>query len=306
MMPALSATGAGLAAVLVAGVLARVQAQPTPQPPPAAPLDWAADDGKRVAELTTGGERREGELVVLFTPAGALDDAEEAALLERLDKGIAALREVVGRHDWQVVRESKITYYVSADRFVSHASGRAAVFIPLVRVQDGRAPFLHEAGHELLATFSRPLTPDPAQRDRVVTKRPLWLGEGLADYVAQTAATRAGVKEGDVFDIGGLPGADAACRERLKGPRGAEVLPFIGALGAPAALFTTERQQVAPTFYACGTSFTNFLVGRIGLQPTIGLMPHILTGDVLPRIEKAAGVSMDTLRADWRKAIGAP
>ncbi|MEO5818989.1 MAG: hypothetical protein ABIT71_00675 [Vicinamibacteraceae bacterium] len=246
-------------------VVAGAQAQPATGSAPqvATPIDWSADDAGRVTELTARGERREGARVVLFTPPGALPDAEEMALLERLGKGVGALREVVGRHPWQVVGDQKITYYISADRFVSHASGRAAVFIPLVRVQDGRAPFLHEAGHELLATFSRPATPDPGQRDRVRSSRPLWLGEGLADVVAQTAATRAGVPEGDVFEIGGLAGADAACRERLKGPRGAEVLTFIGALGAPAALFTTEREAVA-------------------------------------------GASMETIRGDWRKAIGAP
>ena len=275
-------------------------AQPAPQP---AALNWAADDGKRVAELTASGERREGKLVILFTPAGVIDDKEEAALLERLDRGMAVLRELVGRHPWQVVTADKITYYVSSDRFVAHASGRAAVFIPLIRLQDGRAPYLHEAGHELLAYFSQPLTPDPARAERVRTTRPLWLTEGLADYVAHTAAARAGITEGDVFDIGGLTGTDAACHERLKGPRGAEIEPFIGGVGAPGALFTTERTEVAPTFYACGTSFTKFVVNRIGLQETIALVPLILTDGVLPRIEKLTGKTMAALRAEWRASI---
>jgi hypothetical protein len=268
-------------------------------------LNWSADDGKRVAELTATGERREGRLVILFTPAGAVDDAEEKALLERLDKGHAELRSVVGRHPWQVVRAEKITYYISPDRFVSHASGRGAVFIPLARLQDDRAPYLHEAGHELLAAFVRSAA-DSERAARPVAARPLWLTEGLADYVAQTAAARAGVREGDVFDIGGLTGADAACRDRLKGPHGPEILPFIGALGGPAALFTTERMEVAPTFYACGFSFTKFLVGRIGLAETIALMPLIRDNGVLPRIEKLAKTSMDALRVEWRKAVGIP
>jgi len=306
MIRAMSSASAWLGAVFFACAAATAGGQPVPpSAPAAAPLDWAADDQKRIAELASG-ERREGTQVVLITPAGALPDAEEVALLERLDRGVAALRDVVGRHAWQVVGDQKITYYISADRFVAHASGRGAVFVPLARVQDGKAPFLHEAGHELLATFRRPITPDPGQRDRVVASRPLWLGEGLADYVAQTAAARASISEGDVFDIGGLAGADAACRERLNGPRGADVLPFIGGLGAPEDLFTTRRQSVAPIFYACGTSFTKHLVDRIGLPETIALMPHIVAGTVLPRIEAVAKVPMDTIRAEWRKAIGVP
>jgi hypothetical protein len=291
--------------ILLAAAAWRADAQTAPPPPVA--IDWSADDAARVADLTATGERREGAQVILFTPRGVLEDAQEAALLERLDKGVKALRGVVGTHEWQVVKDQKLTYYICPDRFVAHASGRAAIFVPIVRVQDGRAPFLHEAGHELLATFARPVgATDPAQRERVLSSRPLWLGEGLADYVGQTAASRAGVTEGDVFDIGGLAGADAACRERLKGPRGADVLPFIGAVGAPAALFTTDRQQVAPIFYACGTSFTKHLVDRIGLAETIALMPHIVPGTVLPRIEQVAGVPMDRIRADWRAAIGLP
>ena len=291
------------AALLVLSALVTGAGQSGTQP--AAPLNWNADDGRRVAELNAKGERHEGKLVVLFTPAGAVDDAEDAALLERLDKGVAELRALVGRHSWQVVGDEKINYYVSTDRFVSHASGRAAVFIPLARVQDGRAPYLHEAAHELLATFSQPLEPDASRIERVRVSRPLWLTEGLADYVAQTAAARAGIREGDVFNIGGLAGADASCRDRLKGPRGAEVLSFIGALGAPAALFTTERSEVAPTFYACGTSFTKHLVDRIGLPQTIALMPLLLKSTVLPRVEELTGKSMDALRAEWRTAIGA-
>jgi hypothetical protein len=289
--------------LLVLYAAASVCAQ-SPSPPPA-PLNWNADDGKRVADLTATGERREGKQVVLFTPAGALDDSAEVALLERLDKGVQELRAVVGRYAWQGVGDEKIAYYICAERFVAHASGRSAVFIPLARVQDGRAPFLHEAGHELLFAGRMPMSPDPERMAKVRASRPLWLSEGLADYVAQTAATRAGVTEGDVFDIGGLAGADAACRERLKGPRGPEILPFIGGLGGPAALFTTERIEVAPTFYACGTSFTKYVVGRIGLPETIALMPLFSEKRVLPRIEELSGMPMDALREAWRAAIGA-
>ena len=109
--------------------------------------------------------------------------------------------------------------------------------------------------------------------------------------------------EGDVFNLGGLAGADAACHERLKGPRAAEIEPFIGGLGFPGALFTTERMEAAPTFYACGTSFTKFVVDRIGLAETIALMPLMLTDGVLPRIEKLTGKPMATLRAEWRAHI---
>jgi len=277
---------------------AAVHVQNAPQP-----LNWAGDDEKRVAELAAGGNRDEGANVVLWTPAGALGADERRALVARLDRGVAALRTLVGSHDWQTVGDRKITYYVSADRFVAHASGRAAVFIPLIRLQDGKAPYLHEAMHELLATAETRGPMDPARLERI-QQRPLWLGEGLPDYVALTAAASTGTTEGDVFDIGGLDGVDRTCATRLAGPAGPEVLRFIGAVGRPDALFTTDRQTVAPTFYACSTSFTKRIVGLIGLPATVALIPLMAQDGMHARIEALTGKPMATLRDEWLKAIG--
>src|SRR5262249_13417836 len=155
-------------------------------------------------------------------------------------------------------------YYVSGDRFIAHATGRGAVFIPLVRVQDGKAPFFHEATHEFLA--ARPA--DAIDRSRR-SPPPLWLMEGIADFIGQSAATQAGVVEGDGFDTGGMNGVDQVCATRLREPIGREVAGAIGENARLAALFTTERQQVAPTFYACSFSFTKFLVSKIGVAETV-------------------------------------
>ena len=285
-----------LAFVVASVVAAQVQDAPTL-------LNWAADDEKRVAELAASGKRDDGTHVVLWTPADALSEADRRALVARLDLGVAALRALVGTHDWQSVRDEKITYYVSADRFVSHASGRAAVFIPLIRLQDGRAPYLHEAMHELLAMADTRGPMDPERVQRIKT-RPLWLTEGLPDFVALTAAKKTGTTEGDVFDIGGLDGADRTCAARLAGPAGKEVLPFIGTSGRPDALFTTERQTVAPTFYACSTSFTKRVVGLIGLEAAVGLIPLIPHDGVQSRIEALTGKPMATHRDEWLQAIG--
>jgi hypothetical protein len=117
---------------------------------------------------------------------GAVDDMEEAALVERLDKGLAALHAVVGRHDWQVLRTPIITFYVTAERIAPHTHGRG-VFIPLARLHEGRAPFLHEAAHDVVRSI--------APGGRMATPFPFWLTEGVANYVAFTAAERAGLAE---------------------------------------------------------------------------------------------------------------
>ena len=285
-----------LLAMLLVGTVTAAQAQ-TPASAGSS-LIPNADDERRASELAATGERRAGKLVVLFTPAGAIADGDEAALVERLDKGVAALHSVVGRHDWQVQTTPTITFYVHQDRFPAHAFGRG-VFIPLAHVEDGHATFLHEAAYELL----RGIPPG----DTVPTP---WLTTGLANYVALTAAELAAVPEEHVFGSGQLIEVDALCSIRSKEPRGAEILPFIGRKGVPRALFTDEVVQVAPAFYACATSFTKHLVARVGLPAVIGLMPLLSTsGDVvdtnrvLRTIEELTGGSMDALLAEWRASI---
>ena len=83
----------------------------------------------------------------------------------------------------------------------------------------------------------------------------------------------------------------------------------------PRGLETSEIMLVAPTFYACSTSFTKYLVGRVGLPAVIAWMPLLSTKPdaavvhtkaVERGIEQVTGTSMDVLRAGWRASIEAP
>jgi hypothetical protein len=272
-----------------------------PSPPTA--VDWAADDGKRVARLTATGEHIEGTNVIVWMPSGTLSRADQQTLVNRLDLGVASLRKIVGVHDWQAVKDGKITYYISEEQFVSHATGRAAVFIPVARVQDGRAPYLHETTHELLAR-RMPAVRDPARAARIRLTSPLWLTEGLADYIAQLASSKSGFPEGDVFAIGGLAGADTTCANRLKASSiGDEVIKFMGGPGAPEVLFTTDRQTMAPTFYACALSFTKYVASQIGLDETIKLIPQVPLEGVQTRIEELTRKPISTARDEWLRSI---
>jgi hypothetical protein len=249
-------------------------------------LNWSADDPTRMAYLHEHGVRVEGKEVIVWWPPDVLPEPQRQEMVDNLDRGVTALRALIGTHPWQRLREQKITYYISPERFVAHATGRGVVLIPLARLREGRAPFLHESAHELLFSQlpSAPDDPSHAGTRVPLASRPVWLIEGMADYVAQTVAAETGFAEGDVFDVGGLAQADKTCAQRLQGPRGAEVLRSIGEPGAPDALWTTERMTVAPTFYACAQSFTKFLVARVGLQAMVELFPLIRAGTVDARL----------------------
>ncbi|HWW84360.1 MAG TPA: hypothetical protein VNZ26_12195 [Vicinamibacterales bacterium] len=71
------------------------------------------------------------------------------------------------------------------------------------------------------------------------------------------------------------------------------------------ALFTTDRQTVAPTFYSCSFSFTKFVVGKIGLAETVALMPLLASGGVPGRIEHLTHTTIPRLREEWLRAIAA-
>jgi hypothetical protein len=131
----------------------------------------------------------------------------------------------------------------------------------------------------------------------------------------KSAALLVGLVDGDPFDAGGIEGVDRTCVQRSATPEGKRVLPFIGALDAPAALFTTERQNVAPIFYPCAFSFTKHVARLIGDQELIALMdlmsrvdrtttPISFTADgVLPRIEKLTGKTRELVRDEWIRSL---
>lgn len=269
---------------------------------PQQPLNWAADDGKRVAVLAKDGARIEGEhTIIWFPPSFARADAD--ALLKRLDPAVAGLWGRVGVHDWQVVRKGKITYYLVEDTFVAHATARSAVFVPMARVRDGRAPFLHEATHELLA--SKWADPSSSREGRPSVVRPLWLTEGLPDYIARLVAGDAGITEEGPFGTPTLDGVDAVCAERARTADGTAMMPYVGAAGRPDVLFTTDRQRFAPTFYACSFSFTKYLAGRVGLDALVALFALTPT-DMATRLERFAGAPLAEVRAQWLRQLRLP
>ena len=247
----------------------------------------------------------------MWAPTDSLDARWVAGFADSLATALGSLKALVGGpYPWQRLAGRPVVFYFSPGSFVSHASGRDAVFISLNRVRHGDAPFLHEAAHELLAPPAPFLPyeyPDSVAEERAAARFPFWLSEGLADYLAQAAAATTGFHEGDVFEVGGLSKVDSTCAARLTAsPRRTEIQAKVGAQGRLEALFTTERDEVAPVYYACSQSFTKYLVTRIGVGPLVALFPRIQAGTWLADLASAAGQPLPTLRRAWWKALGVP
>jgi hypothetical protein len=280
------------------------------QAQPPARLDWSAGDSARIAFATAHGHAYRGAHAVVWAPPDSLDPEWLAAFVDSLDEGLAQLEDLIGGpYPWQRIANRPVQFYLSPGRFVSHASGHDAVFISLRAVRERFAPYLHEAAHELLAPpapFYPWEYPDSAAEEAAAARFPGWLAEGLADYVAQTVAAATGFPEGDVFRVGGLGKADSVCAARLAGSRcRTEILDKVGGNGRLEALFTDERPQVAPVFYACSQSFTRYLVDRIGVRTLVAHFSRIPSGVWLSDLEATAGESLDALRRAWLVGIGA-
>ncbi len=274
-----------------------------------APIDWSAEDSARVAYLTGHGRSIARPPVIVWAPVDSLDPAWLSPFVDSLAAGVRQLKMLIGGpFAWQRLGARSIRFYLSPGPFISHADGRGGVFISLNRVRRGDAPYLHEAAHELLVP-SPPFYPfeypDSLAEERAAARFPFWLSEGLPDYLAQTASAATGMHEGDVFEVGGLGKVDSVCAARLVGSkRRDEIRARVGRPGRLEALFTTDRPEVAPVYYACSQSFTKHVVTRLGLPAVVGLFPRIRSGRWESALEAAAGMPVKGLRRAWLTALG--
>jgi hypothetical protein len=292
-------------------ILLALSAHPEAHAQAPAPLDWWSEDSLRVAFVTANGQARLYPGLVIWALTDSLDPGWFPPFADSLATSLSALRALLGGpYPWQRIGQHPLVYYLSPGRFISHATGQDTVFISLDHIRRGWAPFLHEGAHELLAPpppFSPFEYPDSLAVEQAAARFPYWLSEGMPDYVAQAVAQMTGFREGDVFAIGGLAKVDSTCHARLSGhPRRAEIAAKIGGLGRLESLFTTERQQVAPTFYACSQSFTKFLVDRVGLGVMVALFPRVPDGTWLAELESRAGAPLPVLRRAWLAALRIP
>ncbi len=295
----------GVVVVAVGAYPVRAEAQD----PPAA-LNWSAEDGERVRWLEGNGRRTAAGQAIVYAPPDSMAMPWQQALTDTLDRAVGQLRRTMGGpYAWQRIGDGPVTFYLSPGRFVAHASGSGAVFIPISRVRERIAPFLHEASHELLA-------PEPPFYPRefadtaglaAAPRLPLWLLEGVPDYLAQSVSAQIGFHEGDVFAIGGLDKVDSVCAARLKAsPQRTEILDAIGGAGRLELLFTTERAAVAPIFYACAQSLTKHLVDEIGVREVVQLFPAMKDATWPAAISRVAGRSIDSIKRSWTERLGLP
>ena len=142
----------------------------------------------------------------------------------------------------------KIQYFISDRVEISHSNERS-IFLPIDKVRDRTAPYLHETTHAV--------TP--------CDNCPMWFSEGLASYVQSYVGEHAGGYDGGIFSQNGNRGINQDARRWLASYSGQAVAPYIGVPGVPPAI-NYDRSNVAAPFYVMAQSFVRFIVKRASIE----------------------------------------
>lgn len=223
-----------------------------------------------------GPVRYQTERATLYFEAGQLTTEQMARFVRIADRGIADIESYLGTGAG--TGPPRVTFQISSEIEMSRAF-RRTIFLPMERVKDDTAPYLHETAHVLLPTRCHCL----------------WLGEGFASYVQAYVSENLGGYDGVIFSWGGNPNVDRLARRYLDTAGGQAVLPYLGVEAAPPGI-ESERRRVAAPFYVLSHSFVKFLVERVGVEPIKSLHEAVEPRSAL---EQKTGRTLEWWRAEW-------
>lgn len=260
-------------------------------------------DSAGITHLIKNGTKLSKGRVIVWFPKDSLSTKRMNEILDTLNIGIVAAEKFIKAPlTWQVHRNgAPYTFYFRPDQFISHASCAGFVSIPFWRIKQGKAPWLHEAVHEMLNTNTGNWFNESIPEEIWVKNMPLWLSEGLPDYISMQVSQKLKLRQFDVFTNSLRINVDNVCREDLKGSKADSILSFIGRKGVLTALSGKERQLYAPTFYHCSCSFVKFLAEKIGVDALIASLAAYPSE--IEELEKRVSPTLDDLKKLWLAQI---
>lgn len=272
----------------------------TSQPPSGTCLyPWPTDIPQQKS-IEAQGDCLTTDDVVLWMPRGAVAAIDQQAWLSRVSKGVRAAKEYVGRPDWNFRGDPRIYFYFADAQFICHAPPGNTVYIPLWRMSEDQAPWMHETMHLLIASRRGDWFAESEEAQNA--GMPLWLHEGLAESLSIDVDQSAGLTHySPVIEVP-ADEIDQLCRERLEASPAARILAFVGARGKLPELFSEQRMQYAPAFYAASTSFVRHLQRKYGLRQLLQAIDcHDCENE---QLERSIGTPLKQAKDDWLDAIG--
>ena len=235
-------------------------------------------DRELAADLSSNGTGLERDRATIFFEPGFLSSEEMIAFADLVNQGIVDTESYLGLNNLDPSRTAgrKIRYFVSSQVQISHSNWRA-VYLPMAKVKNQTAPYLHETTH-LLAPCD---------------DCPMWFSEGLASYVQSYVSEHTGGYDGGIFTRRGNRGINQDAKRWLASDRGQAVVPFLGIHGEPPSI-DWDRTNVAAPFYVMAQSFVKFLVEQATL---LKLRPVFDAKDFDAELQNSTGKKA----AEWKE-----
>jgi hypothetical protein len=211
---------------------------------------WVSDR-QLASTLRESGVKHETERAVVWYEDGFLKPEEMAEFTAQLDSGIIHIEKYLQLKP----HTNKVRYYISNQIDISHSLG-GSVFLPLPRVANRSAPYLHETTHVLV----------PCR------ECPMWFSEGLASYVQSYVSEHMGGYDGAIFARRGNHNIDSEAAHWLAESRGQVVLPFIGQEEEPPHI-AYDRSNVAAPYYIFSQSLIKYVVEQAGVESLASVCP---------------------------------
>ncbi len=254
------------ALLLVAGFLCQ---------PGSAQMDSWISDRELATDLIKNGIAVDTDRASLWFESGVLEPDQMSAFGELVNRGILDIEAYLGSSR---VGTRKVRYFIGSQVQISHSTWRS-IFLPIAKVQNRSAPYLHETAHVLA----------PCE------DCPMWFSEGLASYVQSYVSEHTGGYDGAIFSRRGNQGIDQAARRWLASDRGQAVVPFIGVQGEPPDI-NYDRSNVAAPFYVMAQSFVKFMFERATLEKFRAVFQ---AKDFDAELESATGKSSAQWKEQW-------
>jgi len=231
------------------------------------------------AELRENGVARETDRAMLWFEPGVLSDEQINEFAELVNCGVLDIEETL---KIEPRRDVKIRFFISSKGGISQTMGRT-IFLPIERVANRTAPYLHETTHAVAPC------PDC----------PMWFSEGLASYVQSYISENVRGYDGAVFTRRGNRGIDHDAARWIASDRGQAVLPFLGTHEQPPQI-AYDRSNVAAPYYVMSQSLIKFMVEKIGMEKLREVWSSSHFEDTLVSV---TGKDSEAWKEDWLEAL---
>ena len=133
---------------------------------------------------------------------------------------------------------------------------------------------------------------------------PLWLHEGLLDYISIHISRSLNLPRFDVFSNSYLLNTDSLFLEDMKAQKGSYIISYVGNKGVIPELTSSDRYLYAPTFFHGSCSFVKYIVENYGIEVLLNAVSSFENEQ--QTIENLCGRSLAVLKKDWLEKIKLP